>query len=288
MRAIMKAAGFPVEAENFFLENWDKLCQNDSLNTFQSLLHTYHSEKNTTLASVSQALNSLSEQTNIHIYSLCMLFCLQYAKIMESEYKIKKIPTSIFKSTIEDFKHKLIECHKRFGIWGTFVFGWYENIFRLKCFGIGRLEFERIHLPFVYADEHIVLEEGSQVINVHIPSGSPLTQEACMDSFRQAYAFFGFSDIMPIYCHSWLLFPPYRYLFAPNSNLEKFVDMFQIVREHQTEQFDDFWRVFDTEDFHTAVPKTTLQKQMLSYMHKTPKFGLGEGICLFNGRKIIK
>ena len=261
------------------------MCGEDDF--FTSLLFLYRNDPTISLTYIQNALSEISKKTDLHVYTLCMLFCLQYADFMKEDFKAKKIPQEIFISTIMDFKYKLIECHSRFGIWGTFVFGWYENIFRLHCFGIGRLEFEKIPLPFSFASEHIFLEQGSEVINIHIPSGSPLTMDACMDAFRRAYAFFVYTDIMPIFCHSWLLFPPYRNLYKTGSNLAEFFDLFTIVRSHNSKTFDDIWRVFDTENIDEINPHTSFQKNMLDYMKKTPIFGTSEAIALFNGKRIV-
>lgn len=288
MIQLMKQTGWPKDAVAFMLESKERLLKAGEDDFFASLLHTYRNDAAISLASIQNSLDEIAKKTEIHVYTLCMLFCLSYAQFMKEDYKAQKIPHEIFISTVSDFKYKLMECYSRFGIWGTFVFGWYENIFRLRCFGIGRLQFEKVSLPFSYASEHIILEQGSEVINVHIPSGSPLTMDSCMDAFRRAYAFFGYTEIMPIFCHSWLLFPPYQSLFDSGSNLAAFTDLFTIVRTHQTETFDDIWRVFDKENTAEIVPRTSLQKKMLEYIKKTSIFGTSEGIALFNGKRILK
>lgn len=284
----MKQTGWPKEAIDFMLESKERIAKYGEDDFFTSLLFLYRNDPTISLTYIQNALSEISKKSDLHVYTLCMLFCLQYADFMKEDFKAKKIPQEIFISTIMDFKYKLIECHSRFGIWGTFVFGWYENIFRLRCFGIGRLEFEKIPLPFPFASENIFLEQGSEVINIHIPSGSPLTMDACMDAFRRAYAFFGYSGIMPIYCHSWLLYPPYRTLYGQGSNLAEFIDLFTIVKNHTSQNFDDMWRVFDTENVEEIVPRTSLQKNMLEYMKTTPIFGTSEALALFNGKRIIK
>jgi len=50
------------------------------------------------------------------------------------------------------------------------------------------------------------LKRGDTVINFHIPSAGPLTDEKRLDSYKQAYKFFGGKDGEPMafVCGSWL------------------------------------------------------------------------------------
>ncbi len=64
-------------------------------------------------------------------------------------------------------------------------------------------------------------------------------------------------------CHSWLLFPEYKNILLPKSNIVSFMGDFDIFASHEQEKFEYGWRVFA--DKSELTPKklpenTSLQK----------------------------
>ena len=88
----------------------------------------------------------------------------------------------------------------------------------------GSAEKQVIKLEFKEWDR--VLNEGDEVLNIHIPAGEPMTPEACSESFEQARLFF--SKYFPDYnfkafvCFSWLLDSQFEHILKPTSNILKF------------------------------------------------------------------
>ena len=52
--------------------------------------------------------------------------------------------------------------------------------------------------------ENEVIPKGTRALNVHIPAGESLDLKVCLDSFRNAEAFFGEKGQIYV-CDSWLL-----------------------------------------------------------------------------------
>jgi len=81
-----------------------------------------------------------------------------------------------------------------------------------------------VHLPAT--EWKNALAPGDNALGMHIPTGAPMTYEACGDSYRQACDFF--PRYFPekkwaaLTCSSWLLDPLFERLMPPSSNLVRF------------------------------------------------------------------
>lgn len=80
-----------------------------------------------------------------------------------------------------------------------------------------------------------LLGPGDPVLNVHIPSGAPLNQEACRAAVRDAQTFFRtyFPDwpvakAKAMLCETWLLYPDFQRILPPDSNIVGFQKMFHL------------------------------------------------------------
>lgn len=232
---------------------------------------------------------------NTHIYTAQLLFVIACAEFLKKSYEELKLPEDIYWDTMNDVKCKLIECKAVHNIWGTFEPEWYNGFFRLKRFALGRLQFEKALFEWDdYTKHGYTVHKGDWVYNFHIPSnGQPLTQNAVLNSFRRAYDFFAAdrnSDIMPIICKSWLLFPGHREYLPENSNIVKFGSMFDIFKAMYPAGFPDAWRVFGKDyngDASQMPAETTLQRAILSWLQQGNGIGSGYGILLFDGENIL-
>jgi len=76
------------------------------------------------------------------------------------------------------------------------------------------------------ADWEPVLQPGDTVLDMHIPRKDPFTLEACRDSLRQAYEFFGQQapdrPFKAGYCHTWFFTPQLNQILPPESNILRF------------------------------------------------------------------
>lgn len=74
----------------------------------------------------------------------------------------------------------------------------------------------------------LLLVQGQQVINLHIPRCGPLTPEAVDESLARARSFFAQRHIPShiAVCDSWLLDPSLSHIAAPESNISRFMHRF--------------------------------------------------------------
>lgn len=210
-----------------------------------------------------------------HTYAMAVL-CANVPVIRE-RYAEKGAGDDIFWDSMIDFRCKINECKKVYGVWGIDPITWYAGFFEAKIFKLGRLEYE-------------VRDEG--VYSVHIPSCGALHHEDVLDSYKRAYVFFGGKDgaILPFLCSSYLLFPAYqKAVFPENGNIHRFAEDFTIIRIDDKQNFRDAWRVFDrpyTGDLSVLPQNTSLQRAFVAYMKENDNFGTGLGLFLFDGETI--
>jgi hypothetical protein len=78
-----------------------------------------------------------------------------------------------------------------------------------------------------------VLASGDPVLDMHIPAGEPLAEDACRESFRRALEFWPrhFPELPPakgFVIHAWLLDPGLRQVLPPTANLVRFQKLFHV------------------------------------------------------------
>lgn len=227
-------------------------------------------------------LTEIAEQSGIRQETVDMVFLVACLPHLFDRYRERSIPEEIFWDSMIDLRCKLLECHRVRGVWGTFVLDWYPGFYRLERFALGRLQFEHTEFPLENAPE---LEKGQIVYNCHIPSSGPLTPKLVDDSLRRAKAFYEKElqgEKMPVYCHSWLLYPPHVALFPENSNLRRFAERFKVLKSIPDSSNQSFWRIFDQEwnpAIVTELPEdTALRRAFKAFLQSGNTMGFGEGI----------
>ena len=190
-------------------------------------------------------LAQIAELSGERRESVDLVMLVDCLHVMRQRYAARGLPEEIFWDTAKDLTYKMIECHQNRGVWGTFVTFWFPEFFRLERFALGRLQFE--HRAFPYEGVKGI-EKGQTVYNCHIPSSGSLPPESVEESFRRAKAFYAHElngKPMPIYCSSWMLYPPHVKLFPDGSNLRRFAERFTLVDAVEDTTNHDFWRIFN-------------------------------------------
>ena len=242
--------------------------------------------------SVIKELSLIAKETGVSLNGTRMVFFLYCAIPLREEYAKLGHPETLYLETLQDLRYKLKECNALYGEWGTFVPDWYRRFYTCERFALGRLQYEPIEFPF--EDYKGIVKKGDRVYSCHIPSSGALREEDVLDSLKRAYSFYQAElkdGILPVVCHSWLLYQPLEEVFADSANIVKFRKMFDVVVNDADEKNGDFWRVFDkeysTENLNEAVADTKLQKRLKTYLLEGKTMGFGWGILLFDGEKII-
>ena len=204
---------------------------------------------------------------------------LECAKRAVADYEKKGIPLEIFYHTMSDIR---IWCDNNEGR-GLKNYGWLKNHVNCELFRLGRLQFQIYEcrnrtllynkLPFAC---------GEKLIYVHIPQGEKLSEEECRKSFLMAEEFF--SKFFPDYdyryyfCESWLLYEGNKDFMKPDSNIVRFMNMFNHAYSVKIDS-QAVSRIFGKRRLlKKNYPETTsLQKSAKAYMQKGGKLGVGIG-----------
>ena len=130
--------------------------------------------------------------------------------------------------------------------------------------------------------------------SVHIPSsGEPFDQAARLASYKKAYQFFKEElqgGPLVCVCGSWLLYPPYRGILSPTSNVVSFAGDWDILSSQESEEFHDAWRVFGAASKLSPEQwpeDTSMRRAYKKWILEGHKAGSGFGVLLFDGEKIL-
>ena len=186
---------------------------------FYAALKAYHISDAITIESY-----DLSEQDGKRNLLSFLFLCEELSR----KYEEKGIPEGILLDTLQDL---VLWTDAWSDVKGELYLGeliWLAQSMRMRLFRIGSLEFmaNKAHGDC----EALGLKKGDPIVEVHIPAGAALSEQACRDSLASAVEFF--AKYYPEYsfahftCHSWLLDPALDQLLAPESNIIKFRDMF--------------------------------------------------------------
>ena len=205
---------------------------------------------------------------------------LKLAVDVRARYDEKGIDEKIYYDTMSDIK---IWCEKT-GNKGIKEYMWLRNHVRFELFRLGRLQLQIYEcknktllynkLPFAY---------GDKLIYVHIPEGEKLSEESCRKSFLEAKEFF--SEFFPDYkydyyfCESWLLFEGNRDFMSSDSNIVKFMDLFEHCYSVKID-VQAIERIYGKRKLFKKNygENTSLQRQAKEYMLSGNKLGTGVGI----------
>ncbi len=227
-------------------------------------------------------------------YTLNLLFVLHGTGFLYEKYKEAHRDEELFFNILKDIRCKTNECLQYHGVLGLMRAHWYMRFFDMSRFAVGRLQFDldTFKYPELEIDGFKILPED-KALGCHIPSMGPLTQEMVVDSLKSAYNLFPEmlkDGILVVRCLSWLLYPKYLPVFGEQSNTAKFARDFYIFDITEYESFTNSWRIFgiDYKDNLSALPaKTSMQRAFIEYFKDDKGHGVGAGVILFDGEKIL-
>ena len=235
----------------------------------------------------------VAKTLNLHEYTLGLFLLLEVAEKSQKLYAEKCVPEEYFLGALDDIKVKMAETKAWDNVFGTNCFGWESSFFCLKIIAMGRLQFEQdFYTEFEY-NGVVKINKGDNVLNMHIPSGSKLDVDQCIDSLKNAFNFFKevrVGKYLPVLLTNWFLYPPFKNLFSPGGNLVKFANLFDVVESIDYTSFRIAHRIFDTHDvsdIDKLPQKTSLQRNFVNYMKEGRPCGYGVGFILFDGEKVI-
>ena len=279
---------YPAEAAAALSGAYDIINGNSGASEiFRNHTGLYNSNQLTDHGSSLEAMDKISLLSGVHRYTVHLLFYICLSAHTRELYVQKNIPYSVFYDSMSDLKWKLLECHKIYGVWGSFVAWWFNRFFDLTRFALGRLQFETYEFDRDYSKDGYSLQAGDTVLNVHIPSSGPLRQEDCQKSYQLAAEFY--KDIFigrpaVFRCESWLLDPQHREFLPETSNILKFMSDYDIISSSIDETGGFLWRIFGTMETGdiSALPRdTALRRAYADWLEKGNKCGCGLGVFFF-------
>lgn len=219
---------------------------------------------------------------------------LKCAEKTHLKYKNKGISDEIFQSTFSDIKIWCENCGNR----GLENINWIKNHINFELFRLGRLQFQLLSCSNPMLDySKLPFKRGENVVYIHIPQGEKLDFDECVKSIEAADVFFKtyFPDFHYNYyfCESWLIFENNRNFMAENSNIVKFMNLFDIHYSVNAEA-QAFERIFNKDvnfnswiyklnknkrksDINSLSESTSLQKSAKCYLQGGSKLGIGIG-----------
>ena len=167
---------------------------------------------------------------------LNFLTYLYFCEKLKDRYEEKNIPENILMDTLKDI---VIWANTWSALKGELYLGecdWLARHLSMKLFKLGRLQF-----CMGKAEADILkygVKKGDNVIEIHIPEAEPLTLEECKKSIEKAKEFFKLYfpqfEYKCFTCHSWLLDNTLKEILKPESNIIKFQNMFEPVKNDES------------------------------------------------------
>ena len=280
---------FSAEAISFLQEASSLLQTND---TAESVFLTCKAQLFAEKCGYWEALDKLAEQVGLHPFVVHHLFLIFCAEETRQLYERAGFSDNLYWDAMKDLKYKMEETYQLYGVWGVYCGWWLDGFLKMKCFCLGRLQFEIVPSEVRYALAGYKLNVQDPVINVHIPSFGRLGYEDVLTSYKKAASFFGhiFPDkVVWFQCETWMLYSPVNAL-LPEGNIKRFTDDFDVIRTYVNPGHDDRYRVFQMDNSIPVsdYPETTaLQRNLKAWLLDGNTMGIGIGVFLWENERIV-
>lgn len=233
-------------------------------------------ERICTLANSLQQGKDLLKNENDMVRLAVVVKCLEKTKTF---YGKLGIDDNIFYETMSDIK---IWCENN-GNNGLKNYRWLTTHINGEIFKIGRLQYQMYVCDSEDLDySRLPFNRGEKVLYIHIPQGEKLKYSECVKSIKLAKEFFNkyFYDFTYRYffCESWLLYEENGDFMKKDSNILKFVSLFDIAYSVKDDK-QAIERIFGKEKNNMAdyPENTSLQKAAKEYMQNGHNLGMGIG-----------
>ena len=237
-------------------------------------------------------LEELAQQCGVHLYTVHLLFLIRCAPETGRRYEKAGISREIFWDSMKDLRYKAEETHRIYGIWGVYCGKFLSGLLLLRCFCLGRLQFEMMKSDFSCRVGSRTLSKGDPVINVHIPSFGKLQYGAVEAAYESATVFFRrFFPEGDVWfrCETWFFYPQVRGM-LPRGNMQRFASDYTVVHAWIDPMQDDRYRVFDlpADVLPEQYPQNNpLRKKLKTWLLAGNTMGVGIGFLLWSRGKAV-
>ena len=213
---------------------------------------------------------------------LILRLYLQWLEETKARYDAAGISEQLFWDSMKDLAIWCEDYLEKHGAPGFAEWEWVGASLRLEVIRIGRLQFAagRLHREVTVEGQYYPV--GTPVLEVHIPAGEALDEEAVAESLRRAPAlfkqYFG-KEFSLFHCHSWLLSPALGSLLPPGARILRFAQQFTVYGEDYEERQAEA-RVFGllSDRYEDYPEKTSLQRALKKALLEGETVGMGLGI----------
>lgn len=280
---LINEANYPIDAVKSLVHDYGALLANDACSMFLQRAEQSYKAGALNLYEGAEELVRLGKEASVHPYALEILFYLHLAPLLREKYSGMGLDDSFFAGMMQGILCKLYECHRLYGVWGSFVAIWFSRFFNLSLYAIGRFECCLMRAGQDYAVQGSCIPKGSLLIDVHIPSRGKLIPEECAESYRAAAAFFApklQGGKAVFHCESWLLADYVKQGLDRASGIARFADRYTLVE--RTPDEGDLWRIFYLHDY--SAPDTLPEESALQRLFKKR---LQKNLPLYGGRGLF-
>ena len=290
MRYFMKKINLPEECICYSTGLYGKIKNDEEIKSIIEGLKNHM-----LIGEVDRKIKEYSDTKMLNAFEVSLAVICATGYIFKTRYKEKGIDEEIFWASMQDIRYKVNECKKCYDVWGISCFKWYDGYYEAARFELGRLQYERWKFEQAsYSSGSTTIKKGDFIVNTHIPSSGPLFPDKVIESLELAYDFMHYKidGKMFIMCKSWLLYPAYKPLFKPGSNIRKFIDLFDIFDTVKDDSFTfgcaNVFNTIDENNIDSLPQNTSLQRNFVEYMRsKEPDYGRGYGMIVLDNGKII-
>lgn len=281
---LMKKEGYPNDCISSLIADYSALLAHPaSKKILRESGDLYAARTSISLYDASRALVEAGREAGVHPYAAEILFYLHLAPVLQEHYRKEHIPAAYFSGAMQGILCKLYECHKMYGVWGSFVAVWFLRFFNRSLYAIGRFEFCLMNSPADYEVCSRTIRKGQLLIDVHIPSRGRLSEKEMVASYAEAAEFFKKSlngQKAVFHCESWLLADYHDEFLREDSGIRLFAHRYLLVE--RTPDEGDLWRIFykDADLPFQDLPEDTALKR--GYKKR-----LLEGKELYGGRGLF-
>lgn len=287
LRSHMADFGYDSRDADYLLDAYDRImAHSEASELFMNATGRYDKRIDCGFTQLFALARRAGELAGVRDFTANLVAMLCLTRRAREYYRANGISDEIWRDSMTDLRYKLDECRIIKGCPGNFVPSWSALFFKMRLFGLGRLQFEFTQFGCFYSENGKSLRPVSGVIKTHIPrTGTKLSPPECDASFERALSFF--ADDLGKYpaaaCNSWLLFPKNRDFLKPGSNMLAFMDRFKLVDWSYDDDLSGIEDLFETEERDPAkLPEnTSLQKAYKEYFLNGGKFGRGYGVFFF-------
>lgn len=285
-----EAFEYPAEAAATLTAAYDALYADaDFAARFDEILSRYEESIECDIGKMIEDMGKLCADAQVNEYTGKLLMHIVMSERLREYYAEAGLDERIWFTSMCDLKYKAVECKLVYGVWGSFVSGWFGRFFHATRFGFEKLQFELIEFGDEYEKDGVKLTKGSKVINIHIPrTGGRLDEESMKKAFEQAAVFYreryGLEQVVFV-CGSWLLYPKNLEILSEKSNLRRFIGVFDVYKHGEYEDYSQVWRLFDKDykgDVDALPQDSSFRRGYADWIRRGIPTGWGSGVYVYD------